>query len=109
MTDCPLHYPKNHGQDLTDWFVRHELSVADLTDLLATAVTVDPPKKQGRTPGVERFFIGKKFAPALLTKAIMEDVDIVSDPLTGLTYRWEGKFWEEYDLRYIRGKALRIV
>lgn len=109
MPKCPAYYPANHGQDLTDFFVRHGLSVSDLADLLADAVTVEPPRKPEIDPGVERFFKGRKFMPALLSKAIMEDLNIVSDPLTGLVYRWEGKFWEQYDLQYIRSKALRML
>lgn len=105
----PSHYPKNHGQDLTDWFARHGRSVADLNDLLAHALVVEKPKEPETDPGVLRFFKGRKFMPALLTRAIMDDLDIVSDPLTGLVYRWEGKYWEQYDLSYIRSKALQML
>lgn len=109
MTDCPSHYPANHGQDLTDWFISHGRSVSDLTDLLASAVTIEKPQAPEIDPGVARFFKGRRFAPALLAKAIMEDLDIVSDPLTGLVYRWEGRFWEPYDLSYVRMKALQML
>ncbi|WP_020675297.1 DNA primase family protein [Geopsychrobacter electrodiphilus] len=109
MPKCPTYYPANHGQDLTDFFVTHGLSVSDLNDLLATAVTIEPAKPPAIDPSVERFFKGRKFMPALLAKAIMEDLSVVSDPLTGLVYRWEGKFWEQYDLQYIRGKSLRML
>lgn len=105
----PAHYPKNHGQDLTDFFVKHDMSVSDLTDLLATAVTVEPEKEPERDPGLDRFFKGRKFMPARMAEAIMEDISICSDPLTGLTYRWNGKFWEQYDLQHIRSKALRML
>jgi len=105
----PSHYPKDHGQDLTDFFVRHGLEVSDLNDLLASAVTVEPERPPERDPGVDRFFKGRKFMPARLATAIMEDISILSDPLTGLTYRWTGKFWEQYDLQHVRGKALRML
>jgi putative DNA primase/helicase len=109
VVESPSYYPANHGQDLTDWFVRLGLGVADLVDLLPGAVTIEPPREPERDPGVERFFKGRKFAPALLARTIMEDVDIVSDPLTGLVYRWEGRFWEQYDLQYLRAKALLML
>lgn len=111
MADSPSppYYPKNHGQDLTDWFQRHGRSVADLNDLLALAVTVEPPQEPEIDPGVLRFFKGRKFMPALLARAIMADVDIVSDPLTGLVYRWEGRYWEQYDLAHLRSKALVML
>jgi len=60
-------------------------------------------------PGVRRFFRGRKFLPVLLAKAIMEDITIVSDPLTGLIYRWEGRFWEEYERDHIERKALLML
>lgn len=109
MADCPSWYPSNHGQDLTDWFVGHGRSLADLTDLLASAEVVEREKEPETDPGVLRFFKGRKFAPALLAKAIMQDLDIVSDPLTGLVYRWEGRYWEAYDLSHIRSKALTML
>ena len=62
----PSYYPKNHGQDLTDWFVRHNRSIADLNDLLAHAVVVEKPKAPEFDIGVLRFFKGRKFMPALL-------------------------------------------
>jgi putative DNA primase/helicase len=103
-------WPVNHGEDLTDFFIKRGLGVADLKGLLATAGTFAPPdKKPDIDPGLRRFFKGRKFMPALLTKAIMQDIEIVSDPLTGLVYRWEGRFWEQYDLQYIRNKALQML
>lgn len=104
----PSCYPKNHGQDLTDWFVKHGRSVADLTDLLAHAITIEE-EKQAPDAGVLRFFRGRKFMPALLAKAIMEDIDVISDPLTGLVYRWEGRYWEEYGRDHIEQKALLML
>lgn len=109
MADCPAHYPKNHGQDLTDFFVKIGCSVADLVDLLATAETIAKPKAPEFDAGTERFFRRRKFMPAYLAKAIMQDIEIVSDPLTGLVYRWEGRFWEQYDLAHIRSKALVML
>lgn len=108
MAECPSWYPENHGKDLTDWLAAGR-TVADLNDLLARAVTVAPPQKPEIDPGVTRFFRGRKFLAARLAKAIMEDLEIVSDPETGLIYRWEGCFWEPYDLSYLRQKALVML
>lgn len=106
--DFPQHYPKNHGQDLTDWFQKHGRNVADLQDLLAHAEVIGKPQA-AEDIGVLRFFRGRKFLPALLAKAIMEDMSIVSDPLTGLVYRWEGRYWEEYGRDHIEQKALHML
>lgn len=105
----PSHYPKNHGQDLTDWLAKHGRNVADLNDLLAFALVVEKSEEPEIAAGVLRFFKGRKFMPALLARAIMEDLDVVSDPQTGLVYRWEGRFWEQYDLAYLRSKALVML
>lgn len=105
----PDHYPKNHGQDLTDWFVRHGRTVADLNDLLVHSILVEPEKAPDFDASVMRYFRGRKFMPALLAKAIMEDIDVVSDPLTGLIYRWEGRYWEEYGRDHIEQKALLML
>ncbi len=106
---APAYYPQNHGQDLTDFLVGHGRNLGDLTDLLASALTVEKPKEPEQDPGVARFFRQGKFLPALLAKAIMADLVIASDPLTGLVYRWEGRFWSQYDLQYIRAKALQML
>lgn len=45
----PTYYPKNHGQDLTDWFARHGRSVADLEGLLAYSLVVEAPTKSEMT------------------------------------------------------------
>lgn len=105
----PEHYPKNHGQDLTDWFVRHGRNLAELNDLLVHSIVVEPSRDPEFDPSVLRFFRGRKFMPALLAKAIMEDIDVVSDPLTGLIYRWEGRYWEEYGRDHIEQKALLML
>ena len=105
----PDYYPKNHGQDLTDWLVRHGRTVGELNDLLAFSITVEKPKAEQFDAGVLRFFRGRKFMPALLAKAIMDDMDIVSDPLTGLIFRWEGRYWEEYGRDHIEQKALLML
>lgn len=80
-------------QDLTVWFTAGQ-GVGELHDLLAFAVPVVPEERPDRSGG-GGVLPRRKFMPALLAKAIMRDVDIVSDPQTGLVYRWEGRFWEQ--------------
>jgi putative DNA primase/helicase len=112
MFKCPSYYAAKGGHDLTDFFIKFDLELPDLTDLLADAVTIEKQKEPEIASGPARFFGGRngnKFMPALLSRAIMEDLSIISDPLTGLVYRWNGKHWEEYDLKYIRKKALRML
>ncbi len=105
--------PKNHGQDLTDWFVRHQKSLAELMDLLATAQVVAPPPEEPpeEDEGPWRFFKrtakGRmSFRSALLAREILEEHELVTDPKTGLTYRWTGQYWREFNINYIRKIAL---
>lgn len=104
-------YAEKHGEDLTDFFVKHQKTVADLKDLLAEAITITKPAEPEDDEGYKRFLRknGKKFLPMLLAQAIMQDVEIVSDPDTENIYRWNGKYWEEYKISYLRSKALVML
>lgn len=105
-------HTKNHGQDLTDFFVTHKKTLADFQDLLASAVTVQPPDEPEPEIDYSRFFggrTGRRFMPALLAKTIMQDIEVISSPEQGLIYRWNGKFWEPYEISYLRNKALVMM
>ena len=105
-------YPANHGEDLTDFIVRHKKNVADLKDLLASAATISPPEKREPELGPRRFFGGKngtQFKPALLATGILEDLDIIHDAESGLVYRWNEQHWEKYNLAYVRQRALQML
>lgn len=104
-------WPVNHGEDLTDFFVKRGRCVADLKDLLATAGTFSPPEKAAPlTP--KRFFGGRNgnaFKPALLAAAIQKDLDIATDPDTGLMYRWNERYWELHNIVHVQKKALQML
>jgi putative DNA primase/helicase len=58
-----------------------------------------------------RFFhFGKSgrpsFKPALLAREILEQNQLITDPESGLTYRWNGQYWQEFGIREIRKIAL---
>jgi putative DNA primase/helicase len=100
-------WPEAGGQDLTDWFARHRKTKEELFELLIEATEIECSRN--KLESVERFFPLGTFKPALLAKEIMEEWELASDPLAGLLYRWNGKFWEEFDPMFIRQKALRIL
>lgn len=103
---------EKHGQDLTDFFVTHKKNVADFKDLLATAFTITKPIEPDDEAGPRRFFGGPrggKFYPMRLAQEIMDDVEVISDPEKELIYRWNGQFWEKYELAYLRSKALVML
>ena len=87
------------GQDLTDFFVTHAKTVRDLEDLAAKARVMEPPPVQTGDNGHWRFFkegaSGKwSFKQALLVEELLRDFKVLSDPGSGLVYRYNGQFWE---------------
>lgn len=111
-----------HGQDVTDFFVRHGKTRADFDALVQAAPLYNPttdPYKENRpaTPGEDtevsyKDFFARgvndrlSFKPRLLAERIVADIQLMSDPLNGLLYRWNGKIWERYDEDHIRKIAV---
>jgi len=115
-------WPDDHGQDLTDFFVRHGKSAADLDALIAAARVIEPPPEEvaedggddAQSLGYRRFFASSpggrlSFKSRLLVDQIMKDMDLVSDPLTGELYRWNGHYWETYSEDHIKCQALQYL
>lgn len=140
--------PKNHGQDLTDFFVRHGQKAEDLQALIDAATPWPPapvsipadsdntapssviPAKAGiqsgsddpagkdktidNTNDVAQFFehgINNRysFKPRLLAERILNDVKIMTDSSTGLVYRWNDKYWEEYEESHLKKRAVELL
>ena len=110
-----------HGHDLTDFLVGMGKTVDDLAGLLANAELVEPGPPTGDEPPDEayepelvypsRFFpVGlsgrASFKPALLAREILMENDLITEPETGVTYRWNGAFWQKFGLPEIRKMAL---
>jgi len=100
-------YPKDHGQDLTDFFVRHKKTAGDLQALMAAARVYDP----GEDAGPLRFFergVNDRFSfkPRLLADRIMRDYSLMSDPTTGRLYKWKSLSWEDFDENYIKNSCI---
>lgn len=106
--------PQNHGYDATDFFSKFGKKSDDLRDLLALSRTFEKEAQEDPTAlqGPARFFGGKTgrtFKPPLLAAAILEDLEIRTDPQTSKPYRWNSRHWEEYDIRFIRRKAIQYL
>jgi putative DNA primase/helicase len=108
-----------HGQDLTDYLVNHGRKPEDLEALLANAEEIGPPEPEAGQEEVDgedlpwpsRFFrTGASghvsFKAALLAKEILMQNDLITEAGTGVTYRWNGAFWQKIELREIRKIAL---
>lgn len=100
------------GQDLTDWFMTHKRNVAGLKELLAAAEVIRPPDPQVEGADPWQYFSinakgGMSFKPAKLAADILAEHQIVTDPETGLPYRWTGTHWERCPEARIRQAGLR--
>lgn len=103
--------PKDHGQDLTDFFIKHGKTAKDLQELIDAAEQYERPAAAAE---VMRFFeVGASgrvsFKPQLLAKRILEDITVMSDHETEQLYKWNGRFWEPYSDLHIEKKCLRYL
>lgn len=124
--------PIKHGQDLTDYFVRHGESADDLHELIAAAAIwppapVDIPPTAGApdnkktdagtiedTNDILQFYdngVNNRFSfkPRRLAEKIMQDHQLMFCKDTGDIYRWNGKYWDEYDESYLRKAAIDLL
>jgi len=113
-------YPANHGQDLTDFFVRHGKTTDDFLKLIDEARPYDcgpsinfDPTSPG-APGPLEFFARGindrlSFKPRLLADRIMRDISLLSDSETGLMYRWNEHYWEAFDEDHVRNLCLKYL
>lgn len=128
--------PDKHGQDLTDFFVRHQKTAADLQALIDTAapwppLTVHAPSASattGQAPPPDDQPVGSvedtndilqffdhgvnnrySFKSRLLAERILQDDPLMTDPATGMVYRWNEQYWEEYDESHLKKKAVMLL
>lgn len=112
--------PKDHGQDLTDFFVKHKKAPEDLQAIIDGTEPLKAPGKpkapaaSDAPPEVIQFFgynVNNRFSfkPSLLADHIMKEYRLLSDPETGILYRWNGTFWEIFDEDHIKAVAIRCL
>lgn len=108
-------WPRKHGEDLTDFFVKHGKSPDDLRELIAAAEPFGPPAPSDATSGGPGQFFAMglggriSFKPRLLAERVIQDVPLLNDPKTGTLYRWNGRFFEEYAFDQVRHLCLRYL
>ncbi|WP_031485622.1 phage/plasmid primase, P4 family [Maridesulfovibrio frigidus] len=86
--------PAKDGLDLTDYFVKFKQNAKALQALFASARKVEIPKV-GESGSEWAFFRERTFKPRLLADQLLQDQPLLYDDLTGLLYRWNGKYWEQ--------------
>ena len=108
--------PKDHGQDLTDFFVRHGRTAADLQDLISLAAAWQSPipPSHDEADGIYRFFDygitdRYSFRPRLLAEQLLKDMFLMYEPETSLTYKWNGRFWEVLHEDYLKSACLKYL
>ena len=106
-------WPEDHGQDLTDFFVKHKQSDVDLQRLIDAADHFKPPADAVSAQALQFFQRGANdrlsFKPRLLAEKIMDKYQVMFSPDTGLLYRWNGRYWEEFFEEHLKVVALNLL
>jgi putative DNA primase/helicase len=108
-------WPAKGGQDLTDFFVRHGKTIDDFKALLAAAKSwTEEDASLPENNDKEQFFSKgvngrESFKPRLLAEKILQGLSLLSDPDTGLLYRWNGKHFEIFADDHLRNLAIRFL
>lgn len=101
--------PMAEKEDLTDWFVTHKKTKAELEELLNFAEVVEAENEEENNPNVARFFSSNRFIPAKVTEEILENTIFLADPLTDKFYKWDGCYFREYNTMRIEATALDML
>jgi len=104
-------WPNDHGQDLTDFFIKHCKEKSDLQELIDSAVLSDLSEINDKS--IEFFSRGVNdrlsFKPRLLADKILSETDLLSDPKSGLLYSWNNEFWETSHENYIKERCIKLL
>lgn len=106
-------WPKKHGQDLTDFFVKHKKTAADLRDLITVAKLYN--EQNGQLQSIEQEFFEdgpngrRSFKSRLLAERIMRDITVCSDTKSGKVFKWNGQFWEVYSDDLLKQMAIKYL
>jgi putative DNA primase/helicase len=109
-------WPADHGQDLTDYFVKHGKTATDFILLMdnARAYPVDARQAAEMVHGVEpwmRFFRNSangrwSFSEKLLADYLIETQPMLFHDQSGQLYRWEGSYYEPWTQEKLRKAAI---
>lgn len=106
-------WPNDHGQDLTDFFIKHCKEKSDLQELIDSAVLFKAPKNEIQSQALDFYSRGVNdrlsFKPRLLADKILSEIDLLSDPKSGLLYSWNNEFWETSHENYIKARCIKLL
>jgi len=106
-------WPEKHGQDLTDFFVKHGRTLDDWQKLVDRAPKYNPENPAAPLPVEAREFFELNpdtgrwtYRPRWLANRILKDIPLMYDPKTGVLYKWGGRYWEEFFEDQVKKKCL---
>ena len=106
-------WPEKGGQDLTDFFAKHKQTALDLQRLMDNAEHFTAPEPDVDAEYHDFYERGindrMAFKPRLLAERIMEKFQLLYCPDTGLLYRWNGRYWEEFFEEHLKAIALKML
>jgi putative DNA primase/helicase len=105
-------WPADHGQDLTDFFVKHKKTLDDFWPLVENAPvvnTLEHISEQAREFFTKNFNDRLVFRPRLVAEKILEKYQVLSDPGSGMIYRWNGRYWQAYHEDHIKAACVRLL
>lgn len=97
-------WPEKHGEDLTDFFVKHQRTLDEFRELVAAARNCEaqPEADEALTDSGSQFFRANEktgrwtFIPRWLADRVCKDFELMYHPATSILYKWNGRHWEEF-------------
>lgn len=113
-------WPDDHGQDLTDFFVKHHKTIAEFQVLMDKAPVYDPMAALREDLGEDvdesglRFFRQSvngrvSFSERLLADYLMEKHPMLFHDKSGQFYRWEGSYYEPWSEEQLYRAAVEAL
>lgn len=106
-------WPTRNGESVSKYFCEHGGTVEGLQALIDVADIYTSDKDDLAIDGHDpwRFFEinsnGRStFHPRLLAEHLMKEMNLLNDPMTGLMYRWNGRWWELFQEDHVRKVCL---
>jgi len=107
-------FPEDHGDDLTNFFIKHKQTDVDLQRLIDDAPFFVAPDPEISAQALEFYENSASsgrltFKPRLLAEKILSDYQLLYCPDIGVIYRFNGRFWEEFYEDHLRAIALKML
>ena len=114
--------PDDHGEDLTDFFVKHGktlpefLALLDALRPLNAGAAQDPKNANGTAAGasyLDFFAAGVNgrlsFKPRLLCDYLIRQNELVYHDSSGELYRWDGTYFESFGVENVKQQAVKAL